>query len=66
MILLVVAPVLQVNVPVHPVAINVAVSAPQMLVLLAVTVGAGGVVPVVIVITFEAPLVPQLFIQVAV
>ena len=65
MILLVVAPVLQANVPLQPVAVKVAVSVPQILVLFAATVGAGGVVPVVIVITFDAPLVPQLLLQVA-
>ena len=64
-ILLVVAPVLQVNVPVQPVAVNVAVSLPQMLVLLVATVGAAGVEPVVMVITFDAPLVPQALVHVA-
>ena len=63
--LLVVAPVLQVNLPLHPVAVNVAVSFVQILFLLVDTVGAVGVVPVVMVITFDAPLVPQLFTQVA-
>ena len=64
-ILLVVAPVLQVNVPVQPVAVNVAVSLPQMLVLLVATVGAAGVEPVVMVITFDAPLVPQPLLHIA-
>ena len=63
--LLPVAPVLHVSVPVQPVAVKVAVSLPQMLVLLAVTVGAGGVEPVVMVTTFDTPLVPQLFRQTA-
>jgi hypothetical protein len=64
--LLVVAPVLQVNLPTQPVAVKVAVSLAQILVLLVATVGAAGVVPVVMVITFDAPLVLQLFVHVAV
>jgi hypothetical protein len=63
--LLVVAPVLQVNLPTQPVAVKVAVSLLQILFLLVATVGAAGVVPVVILITLDAPLVPQLFVHVA-
>ena len=63
--LLVVAPVLQVSVPIQPVAVRVAVSLPHKLILLLATVGAVGVVPVVILTTFDAPLVPQAFTQVA-
>jgi len=62
----VVAFVLHFNVPVHPVAVNVAVSLPHRLNLSAVTVGADGVAPVVIITAFEARLVPQLLIQTAV
>lgn len=57
---------LHVTVPPQPVAVSVAVSAPQILVLLAVTVGALGVPPVVITIGVEAPLTPQRFVHVAV
>ena len=59
MILVVVAPVLHVSVPLQPVAVKVAVSEPQIPVLLAETTGAVGVFPVVIVIVFDTPLVPQ-------
>ena len=61
-----VALVLHCKLPLQPVAVSVAVSAPQILVLLLVNVGVAGVLPVVITITFEAPLVPQVFVQVAV
>ena len=61
-----VEPLLQVTVPPHPVAVSVAVSVPQILVLLLTTVGAPGVPPVVIMIGFEAPLTPQRLVQVAV
>jgi hypothetical protein len=61
-----VAFVLQVNVPAQPVAVNVAVSLLHRLVLFVAIVGAFGVVPVVMVITFDTPLVPQLLLQVAV
>ena len=63
---LVVAPVLHVVVPEQPVAVNVAVSVPQRLVLSAATVGAGGLPPDVIVITVDALLLdPQSFLQIA-
>ena len=65
-ILVPVAFVLQVTVPAQPVAVNVAVSLLHRLVLLVAIVGAFGVVPVVMVTTFDAPLVPQLLLQVAV
>lgn len=52
--------------PPQPVAVNVAVSAPQILVLLLTTTGALGVPPVVIVTGVEAPLTPQRLVQVAV
>ena len=58
------APVLHVTVPAQPVAVKVAVSPAQIAGLLLDTVGAGGVVPVVMVITFEV-LVPQVLLQVA-
>ena len=57
---------LHVTVPLHPVAVNVAVSLLHRLVLFVAIVGAFGVVPVVIVITFDTPLVPQLLLHVAV
>ena len=60
-----VEPLLQDTVPLHPFAVNVAVSLLHRLVLLLTMAGAFGVVPVVMVTTFDAPLVPQLFIQVA-
>lgn len=64
--LLPVTPVLQVTVPVHVVAVNTADSVIQISVLLAVTVGAAGFPPVVIVTTDEATLVPQALLHVAV
>ena len=54
------------TVPVHPVAVNVAVSPLHKLFFVVATVGAGGVVPVVIIIASDATLVPQLLLQVAV
>ena len=65
MILLVVAPVLHVSVPLQPVAVKVAVSVPQILVLLAETIGAVGVFPAVIVTILDILLVPQVLVQVA-
>ena len=65
-ILVVVALVLHFKVPLQPVAVNVAVSLPQILVLLLVNVGAVGVLPVMITIAFELPLVPHVLVQVAV
>jgi hypothetical protein len=59
------AELLQVTVPEHPVAVNVAVSLLHRLVLFVAIVGAFGGVPVVIVTTFDIPLVPQLLLQVA-
>ena len=61
-----VEPLLQVTVPLQPVAVNVAVSLLHRLVLLVAMVGGFGVPPENIVMIFEAPLVPQAFIQVAV
>ena len=58
------APVLQLTVPVQPVAVKVAVSPAHIEGLLLDTVGAGGFVPVVMVTTFEV-LVPQLLLQLA-
>ena len=65
-ILVDVALVLHVKVPLQPVAVKVAVSLPQILVLLLVNVGAVGVLPVMITIAFELPLVPHVLVQVAV
>jgi hypothetical protein len=53
-------------VPAQPVAVNVAASLLHRLVLLVAIVGAFGVPPEKIVTIFDAPLVPQAFIQVAV
>jgi hypothetical protein len=64
--LVVVAPVLQVTVPVHPDTVNVAVSVPQIELLLAVIVGTTGIVVVVITITLLGTLSPQVLVQVAV
>ena len=61
-----VAPVLQVIVPEHDVAVNKAVSVPQRLVLSAVKVGAAGFPPVDITIALDTELVPHSFLQVAV
>ena len=66
MILVPVEPLLQVTVPPQPVAVKIAVSAPHKLVLLLAMVGAFGEPPVVITIAFDAPLVPQADIHVAV
>jgi hypothetical protein len=51
--------------PVHPVAVNVAVSLLHKAVFDGLITGADGVVPVVMVITFDAPLVPQVLLHVA-
>lgn len=64
--LVAVALVLHFKEPLQPVATKVAVSLPQILSLSLVIVGVVGALPVVIIIAFEAPLVPQLFAQVAV
>ena len=61
-----VALVLHFTVPPQPVAVNVAVSVPHKLVLLLAMVGAVGEPPVVIIIAFDAPLVPHADIHVAV
>lgn len=58
--LVVVAPVLQVIVPLQPVAVNVAVSVPQIVFVFACTSGTVGAGTVVIVITLLAALSPQL------
>ena len=63
--LLPVALVLHFTVPLQPVAVKVAVSLPQRSVLVLAMVGADGLPPVVIVITFDALLVPQLLTQTA-
>jgi len=61
-----VALLLQLTVPVQPVAVSVAFSSPQTCVLLAEILGAAGNAPVVIVTELEATLVPQVLVQVAV
>ena len=61
-----VEPLLQVTVPPQPVAVSVAVSLPHKLVLLLAIVGAFGVDPVVITTAFDAPLVPQVVVHIAV
>ena len=64
--LLVVAPVLHLILPLHPVALNVALSALHKLFLLLLITGAAGLVPVVILTTLLTPLSPQLLAHVAV
>lgn len=64
-ILLLLAPVLHFTVPPQPVAVRIAVSLPQSIVLVLAIVGADGLPPEVIVITLDAPLVPQLLTQTA-
>lgn len=59
------APVLHFTVPPQPVAVKAAVSLPQSIVLVLAIVGAEGLPPEVIVITLDAPLVPQLLTQTA-
>ena len=61
-----VEPLLQFTVPLHPVAVKVAVSLLHKFNLLLAITGAVGVPPEKIVMIFDAPLVPQAFIQVAV
>lgn len=58
--LLVVAPVLHVIVPLQPVAVKIAVSVPQIVLVFVATSGTVGDVAVLIVITLLAPLSPQL------
>ena len=57
---------LQVTVPAQPVAVNVALAPLHKLLSLADMLGAFGLFPVVIITAFDAPLVPQLLLQVAV
>ncbi len=64
--ILVVAPVFHVKVPTQPLAVNLAFSPLQQMVLSLVIIGADGGVPVVITIGLLAPLVPQTLLQVAV
>ncbi|KPM46555.1 hypothetical protein AFM12_19355 [Jiulongibacter sediminis] len=61
-----VAPVLQVIVPLQPVAVNVAFSPSQHTVLSVLIDGEDGGLPVFIVIVLLTPDVPQLLLQVAV
>ena len=65
-IVAVVAPVLHLSVPLQPVALNTAVSLPQIVSLLAVIVGVVGVTPVLITIGLEASLLPHALLHVAV
>ena len=65
-IVLVVAPVLHFRLPTQPVAVKVDVSLGHKLGLVALTVGATGAVPVLMIIAFELPLVPQVLLHVAV
>ena len=64
--LLPVAFVLHFNVPLHPVAVNVALSPAQIVVLSLVTVGVVGLTPVRITIELDALLVPHTVVQLAV
>ena len=64
-IVLLVAPVLHFKLPEHPLAVKVADSLLHKLVLSALITGAAGLLPLLIVITFEAPLSPQLLLHVA-
>ena len=66
LIVLLVALVLHFNVPLQPVAVNVAVSPVQMVVLSLTILGVVGLTPVLITIEFEALLVPQTVVQLAV
>jgi hypothetical protein len=61
-----VAVVLHLTVPLQRAAIKVAVSVLQILVLLALMIGAAGLVPVLMIIILLTPLTPQIFSQVAV
>ena len=62
----VVAPVLHFKVPLQPVAINVALSLPQIVNLFAVMLGVVGVTPVLITIGLDAELMPHKLLHVAV
>lgn len=59
-------PPVQVTVPLHPVAVRSAVSSPHRLVLSDANVGGAGLPPIVIITAFDAPLVPQVVVHVAV
>ena len=63
--LAVVAPVFHFTVPEHPLAVKVAVSLLHKLVLSALITGAAGLLPVVMVITLDVSLTPQMFSQTA-
>ncbi len=64
--LLPLTPVLHTKLPLHPLAVNVAFSPSQQMVLFDESTGAVGVVPVVMVTTLLAVLSPQLLLHVAV
>ena len=66
MMLLPVAPLLQVMVPPQPLAVMMADSLVQMLVLSEASKRAAGGVPEVITMALEMPLIPQALLQVAV
>ncbi len=66
LIVLPVAFVLHFKVPLQPLAVNVAVSPVQIVVLSLTIVGVVGLTPVLITIEFEALLVPQTVVQTAV
>ena len=64
--MLLVALVLHFKVPLQPLAVNVAVSPAQIVVLSLVIVGVVGLTPVLITIEFDALLVPHTVVQTAV
>jgi hypothetical protein len=66
LMLLPVAFVLHFNVPLHPLAVNTAVSPAQSVVLSLTILGVVGLTPVRITIEFDALLVPQTVVQLAV
>ena len=66
LIVLLVAFVLHFKLPLQPVAVNVALSPVQMVVLSLTIVGVVGLTPVLITIEFEALLVPHTVVQTAV
>ena len=59
------APLLQLTLPTHPLAVNVAFAPSQQMVLSVDMVGAFGLLPVVITTGVEAPLAPQALLHVA-
>jgi hypothetical protein len=61
-----VEPVLQFNVPLQPLARNIAVSVPQRVSLIVVIVGVIAVAPILIMIGVDDVLSPQIFLHVAV